>query len=406
MKMLLKIAWRNIWRSRLRSFVVMSAIVVGTWAVIFLAGFQGGFVDGYIRNAIENQTSHVQVHHPSFRAEKKIAFTIKDIEKKTSEILANPEVKSVTARTIVNGMLSSSKGARGIFINGIKPSMEQTVTKIHTTLIDGEFLKEAKRNPILVSKKTAERLNLKPRSKVVLTFQDNENEIIASSFRVAGIYETSNAKFDEMNAYVIKSDLDGLLNFENEGHEIAMLLNLPDSLERAQVAIARMLPAEKIETYKEISPDVRLMESQIKSSAYIILVIFMLALIFGIINTMLMAVLERTRELGMLMAVGMNKSKVYLMVVLETIMLGVIAGPVGILLAYLTINYFSKVGIDLSAYSEGMKEFGMSEIVYTSVPSELYYQLGIAVFVTAVLASLYPAYKAISLRPVEAIRAI
>ncbi len=404
--MLLKIAWRNIWRSRLRSLVVMGAIVIGAWAVLFLAGFQGGFVEGYVRNAIENQVSHLQVHHPGFREEKKIDFLIEGIDAKVAQLLENKTIKSATARTIVNGMLSSSKGARGVFINGVNPNTEPTVTKVHETIIDGDFLNQNKRNPILVSKKTAEKLKLKVRSKVVLTFQDKDNEILAGSFRVIGIFETSNAKFDEVNAYVVKKDVDRLLGFENQGHELAMLLNEPDSLLAAQEVISALLPDLKTETYQEISPDVRLFESQIQSSAYIILVIFMLALIFGIINTMLMAVLERTRELGMLMAVGMNKVKVYTMVVLETIMLGVIAAPLGIILAYLTINYFNKKGIDLSAYSEGMKEFGMAEMVYTTIAPSMYWQLGVAVFVTAVLASLYPAYKAISLRPVEAIRAI
>jgi ABC-type antimicrobial peptide transport system permease subunit len=136
------------------------------------------------------------------------------------------------------------------------------------------------------------------------------------------------------------------------------------------------------------------------------IVIIMLALIFGIINTMLMAVLERTRELGMLMAVGMNRSRVFTMIIIETILLGVIAAPVGLLLGFLTNTYFAIYGIDLSSYSEGMEKFGLSDVVYTHMQTTDYISIMIAVAITAILGALYPALKAIRLKPVDAIRKI
>jgi len=131
----------------------------------------------------------------------------------------------------------------------------------------------------------------------------------------------------------------------------------------------------------------------------------MLALIFGIINTMLMAVLERVRELGMLMSVGMNKIKVFFMIVYETILLGFIGAPIGIFVGYIMTSYFNKVGINLVFFGEeGMQQFGMSSFIYPVVEPQEYINLAFAVFITALLASLYPAYKAIKLKPVEAIR--
>jgi ABC-type antimicrobial peptide transport system permease subunit len=132
----------------------------------------------------------------------------------------------------------------------------------------------------------------------------------------------------------------------------------------------------------------------------------MLGLIFGIINTMLMAVLERMRELGMLMAIGMNKAKVFKMITLETLLLGLISAPIGMLIGTLSVGYFKRVGLDLSNFSKGMQKFGMSEIVYPESSGDMYITFGIAVLITAILGSLYPAFKAISLRPVEAIRKI
>ena len=131
-----------------------------------------------------------------------------------------------------------------------------------------------------------------------------------------------------------------------------------------------------------------------------------LALVFGIINTMLMAVLERIKELGMLMAIGMNKLRVFLMIVLESILLGLVAMPVGLLLGYITIEYVGANGIDMSMYAKGLANFGMSPIIYFELDPIVYLQVAVGVFLTAVLASIYPALKAIRLKPVEALRTI
>ena len=119
----------------------------------------------------------------------------------------------------------------------------------------------------------------------------------------------------------------------------------PENLEVAQVELKTAFPNELVENYRELSPDINLYESQIGVSATIFIVIFMLALIFGIINTMLMAVLERTKELGMLMSIGMNKLRVFGMVVFETVLLGFIGAPIGLLLGWLTVQHFSNVGL-------------------------------------------------------------
>ena len=128
--------------------------------------------------------------------------------------------------------------------------------------------------------------------------------------------------------------------------------------------------------------------------------------LFGIVNTMLMTVLERFRELGMLMAIGMNKARVFSMIVLETLMLCLVAAPIGLLLGWATINYFGTNGLNLSAYSESVAQYGMSDMVYFGVDPIVYWQVPIGVVITALIAAIYPAIKAIRLRPVEAIRKI
>ncbi len=403
--MLLKIAWRNIWRSRTRSLVVIGAIVVGVWAVVFLISFSSGMVTSYINNAIENEISHIQLHHPKFQEDEEVQFILEDADKIVRDIQNLKEVRAVTSRSLVNGMLATSKGGvRGIRAKAVDPIAEAKVTHLDEKIVEGKYFDDSRGNKILIGKRLAEKVKVKIRSKLVLTFQDLNGEINAIGFRVQGMFDTGNNALDETTVFIKRSDINPYLGNEQMAHETALVLHSLDDIESTKLALKENYPNLKVDTYKQISPEIELFESQIKLSALIFTIIVMLGLIFGIINTMLMAVLERIKELGMLMAIGMNKAKVFAMIVLETIMLGMVAAPIGLAVGYFTVNALKDRGIDLSAWSKGMKEFGMSTIVYPNLESEFYWLLALAVAVTAILGSLYPAFKAIKLKPVEALR--
>lgn len=404
--MIFKIAWLNIWRSPLRSFVVLGSVMIGVWALISLLSFSFGMVKSYVNNAIRIQTSHIQLHNPAFKDDQEVKFFIENPTDQLAKIREIEYVQAATARSVVNGMLATTRGTRGVAIRGVVPETETTVTKFTDKITEGSYFEPDKKNQILISERLAEKLKLKLRKKVVLQFQDLNGEIVAGAFRIVGLFNTENTPFDEANIFVVQNDVNRLLGNENIAHEIAIYLNDPADLEPAQAALKAAFPNELVENYREISPDINLYESQIGVSATIFIVIFMLALIFGIINTMLMAVLERTKELGMLMSIGMNKPRVFGMVVFETVLLGFIGAPIGLFFGWLTVQHFTTAGLDLSAFAGGMEQFGMSTIVYPDLDTGIYIQLGLSVVVTAILASLYPAYKAIKLRPVEAIRKI
>jgi ABC-type lipoprotein release transport system permease subunit len=385
---------------------VVGAIVIGVWAVIFLTSFSTGIVREYIRNAIENEISHIQIHQENYLLDRDPELHISEVNEMMEFIGEVPHIRGYASRTMVYGMVSSAKGARGMRIKGIDPDLEASVTTLGDKIVEGTYFVEDKKNQILVSTSIAEKQNLKLRSKVILTFQDLEGEITAGAFRIIGLFDTGSTPYDESSVFVRKADLNRLLSHDDLAHEIAILADSPVHVDSIMTTIKQRFPSYSIHDYKTISPDIELYESQIQLSSLIFTIIVMLALIFGIINTMLMAVLERYRELGMLMAVGMNKTRVFLMIVLETIALCVVGMPVGILLGLLTVNYLGKTGIDLSNYSKGMKEFGMSDYIYPELDGYMYFLLALIVVITALLASIYPAMKAIKLRPVEAIRKI
>ncbi len=403
--MILKIAWRNIWRSITRSLVVIGAIVIGIWSIIFLVGMVNGLVESYIDNAIKNEVSHIKIHHPDFVKDKETTYYIPDIASVKEAVDTIMGVKAVSYKTIINAMIGSSHSSRGISTIGVMPKDETMVSGVSDHIVDGEYLADAKKNQILISKRLAEKLKVRLRSKVVLTFQDLENEITMGAFRVVGLFDTGNNMYDESVVFVRQKDINRLIGITNSGHEVAILLDDLATMESVQSSITKLFPDLLVRNYKEVQPELALFQSQIKMAGVIYMVIFMLALVFGIINTMMMAVLERVRELGMLMSVGMNKVRVFFMIVVETLLLALIAAPIGLLLGYMTTSYFHRTGINLFFYSEeGMKQFGMDKFIYPNVYTDTYMQLVIAVSLTALLGSLYPAWKAINLRPVEAIR--
>jgi ABC-type lipoprotein release transport system permease subunit len=319
----------------------------------------------------------------------------------------NPMVKAFATRTINSGMLATARASRGIQIRGIVAEEEANLTRLNEKLVEGVYLDASKsKNAILVSRRLADKMKLKLKSKPILSFQKEDGSSIPAAFKVVGIYELGNAVFEESNVFVRQFDLNRLMGAENLTHEVALLLNNIEDLDTAKNALAAAFSTALVQNYKEISPNVNLYESQMSVSIYAIIFIVMLALIFGIINTMLMAVLERTKELGMLMAVGMKRLQIFTMIVVETLFLAMIAAPVGLFLGYLTVSYYGRKGIDLSAYGKGMDKFGFSDQIYLSLDVSSFITVTIAVAITAILAALYPALKATRLKPIEAMRTV
>ncbi|MFY0686836.1 MAG: ABC transporter permease [Cyclobacteriaceae bacterium] len=399
--MILSLAWKNIWRSKRRSFVVIGAIIVGVWALIFQFSFYQSFIDGYSKNAIEHDYSHIQIHNEDYLLEPDLKSSIQQVEVLDKVLLDTNVFKTVSKRQIVNGMVASTKTSAGIQIYGIDPEGEQVATRLGDQLMEGTYFNKFKRNPILISNKIADKLKLKIRSKVVLTMQDIDGEITSASFRVEGIFESKSPRINMGVVYVRLDDLQRLTNYKGIT-EMAMMVEDPSNISLIKSSLATS--GNIVRGFKEIAPEFSLLEEQTTMVKQIMTMIVMLALLFGIINTMLMAVLERTKEIGMLRSVGMRKGKVFGMIVWETVIMGVIAGPIGLMAGYLTNWRFAQVGLDLSSYAESLKQFGYDTIFYPAIEPSMYYELMLTVLITALLGALYPAYKAIQLNPLEAIR--
>lgn len=404
--MLLKISWRNVWRNKSRSLIVISSIAVGVWALIAGTGFMNGFMVSYISDTINHNTSNIQVHHPEYGVDKDIQFFIPEAQNKEEDLKQINGVNAVTKRVLVNGMIASAKKASGVEIRGIQPENESLVTNLDSLIVEGEYFEGVKRNPVVIGQKLAEDLGVRIRSKIVLTFSDQDGEMVSAAFRVVGVIKSSAINLNEMTAFVRDSDIQPLIGIGNNYHEIAAITNVLVEEQSVISEYRKSHSDDLIQDWREIAPELAYVSDMFANMLYILMGIILTALVFGIINTMLMAVLERIKELGMLMAVGMNKKKVFFMIVVETIFLGFVGTPIGMVLGFLNVNFYQERGVDLSEYSEGLEAFGYSANLFPYLDSSTYYIVSVGVFMTTIIGAAYPAYKAISLKPVEALQKV
>lgn len=404
--MLLTIAWRNIWRNRSRSLVIIGAIIIGIWALSFLNSWMQGMGEMYVADIIDNQTSHIQIHKDEFLKEQKNEFVIPNTPEVISEIKRTKGIEAMSARTITNGIVIAPRMSKGVSIRAVNPADEAKVVNLNNKIQEGDYFNDKKRHPIVIGKSLAEKLKIKVGKKISLQYQDMNGELTAQVYRIVGLYSSGNNKVDEGIVYVRNQDFSPVFKNNGDVHEIALRVNDFEETKTIAKGLGIAYKDLKVQNYEEVMPMIKLFDTQFKTTGSVITTIVMIALIFGIINTMLMAVLERVKELGVLMAVGMNRIKVFGMIVIETVLLSLVGLPVGILLGFITVLYLNRNGIDLSSYEAGLSDFGMSSMIYPSIDPTFFVSISISVFFTALLASLYPAFKATRLKPIEAINKI
>ncbi len=473
--MITSISWKNVWRNKHRSLIVIVAVTLGTVAGVFVAGLMKGWSDQRVNAAINIEAAHLKVQNPEYLNNEEIEFTIPDYEAVKTFIENQPNIEKYTSRTKVVAMAATSRGNTAVTLKGIVPNDEKQVSKLFEYIVEngGSYFDVSYKNPIVISDKTAEQLRIKTfriseelidslkslelpesvltvaqdykgrrfyskskfrkafeaelsktearkygaiitelaknyqlKSKIVFTFTDMNGVMTYQSYRVCGIYKTSNTAFDAQNAFVLNNDLARVAGLgPNDFHEIAALINLDVSSEKAeQLAISTKFPKVNVMTWREIAPDAAMLADIMDVYYLIIMSIIFLALAFGIVNTMLMAIMERIKELGMLMAIGMNKKKVFRMIMLETVFLTFTGSVIGMALGALVLKITGNTGLDFSSVGEGFESFGYAAIVYPNIEWGYFFAIIVLVIVVGILSSIAPARKALKLKPIDALR--
>lgn len=402
--MLLSLAWRNIWRNKKRSLIILVSIAFGLWGGLFAGAVMMGMGESIIDSAIERNLAHIQIHHPQFSLDKDINLSVKDGVHRVRQIRAIPGVEAVSGRTIIEGMAASPTSSAGVMIVGVVPQDMGVVTSMSDKIVAGDFFETQYKRSIIIGQKLASTLNLKVRNKIVLSFQGLDGNIIYHAARVVGIYKTEANTFDGAYVFLPRDQLLDVLGSEPMVHEIAIRISSGEEVLPILEDLKTRYPEALIQTWKDIAPEIAFLSQVMEQFSYVFVAIILFALLFGIINTMLMSVIDRIREFGMLMAVGMKKRRVFGLIILETIFLSVTGGVVAILVSAGTVSYFGSRGIDLSYFSHSLASFGMNTMLYPFLPSAMYVGIVLMIIIAANLAGLFPAYKAVRIEPSEALR--
>ena len=403
--MLWTLSWKNVWRNKLRSLTVIAAVALGVFAGVFIIALMNGMIDGRLEAIVRTEYSSVQIHNPEFLANTDFSRRILDADKVVQRVSDVYHVTGVSKRLVISSMIASAESNTGVKILGIIPDAERKVTNVSEKIIEGSYFVSSKKNAIVIGKKLAEKLKVGLTKKVIITLQDVDMNITGGAFRVVGIYETDNSLFDESTVFTRYNDLCALTGLDTtEAHEIAILVDKDSNAGIVKDILKFDYPELDIQDWTQLSPEAGYLISAMNQFLYIFIIVIMLALCFGIVNTMLMAVLERVKELGMLMAIGMNRFRIFFMIMLETVYLSITGGFIGIICGYFLCRYLEKAGLDLYFWEEAYRSIGYSSVIYPKIELNMIAFTALMVILTGLFSTLYPAYKALKLNPADATR--
>ncbi len=408
MSTLLSIAWRNLWRHRRRSLITATAMAVGVALCMAMLALTDGLYAKLFDVMVDQQLSHVQVHQATYPQSRSMYATIPAAAATIEQIEALPATRAATGRLLGFGLVGSGDRSVGIQLVGVDPERERRASPVADRMVQGAWLGSAPDGGIALGAGVADELGVAVGGEVVVVTQAADGSLGNALYTVRGVYRSGSVALDDRGAYVHLRDLQDLLVLPDQVHEIALLARDSDALPAFQADVRALLPADRqVRTWWEVAPQVQqLFGMQAVSSAIMLGIVFSVAG-FGIVNTMLMSVFERTRELGVLKAIGLRPARIVAMVVAESLMLAGVAVAIGLVLGGLLDVYLVLHGIDFSAsMAEGFTFSGVTidPVMRGRVDPWWIVATVTSVFGVAAFAALWPAIRAARLEPVAAIR--
>ena len=403
--MLSKIAWRNILRNKRRSLILITSIIIGVIAAVLTDAFSTGMMEQMLTNQIGADVGYVQIHKKGYQADPTLENSMNDPRVVDSLLTTEKDSLDFSKRLRTFGLVSSAYNSSGVSIVGVVADQEKKITTIWKYVVSGTYL-TAKPNQVLVSSSIAEKLHVGLGDKVVIMASRLDGSVGSEACRIVGIYETFDSGFDQTHVYVPLQTVEQMLSAQNIVSEFVIAprnqKNITGIVAQLRVALDH---GYEVLSYEDMLP---LFVAQIQiydNTMFILYVIIAVALLFGIINTMLMAVMERTHEFGIDMAIGMSNRKIFRMILGEAFFIGIIGTAIGTGISYVSYLELARTGWNLAAFSESLKSFGAGTTIYpVFVVSSILLKVSIIPLAT-VAGAVYPAIRAIRLRPVEAIRA-
>lgn len=400
---LFRLAWRNLWRNHRRTLIMLSAIAVGVWAMIFMTSLTRGMVDQMVSDSIKVLPGHVQVHHPDYLDDPSISNQLPYSDATLRQKFTGSEIGEWASRVRVPAIISSERESRAVTLLGVDPSVEQHFSFFDYGDVEGRFLLDSEDQGIVVGKKLAATLDTEPGKRIVIMTQDPDNEIADRGFRIVGLYTADPVSVEEAFAFVGKSTSQSLLGIGDTSTEVVFFGEDYRNVELLYSAVSGALDdSVSVQRWYEIDTYLGTMLKTMDGFVLVWIIVIFLALSFGLVNTLVMAVFERVREIGLMLALGMKPASILGQIIIESMLLLILGLAIGNFLAYISILPLEG-GIDISIVAQGMEMMGASSVLYPKFHVGDMILASTIVLVLGFLASLSPAWRASRYEPVEAI---
>jgi ABC-type lipoprotein release transport system permease subunit len=398
-----RLAWRYLWRNHRRTIVMLSAIAVGTWAMIFMTALTRGMVDQMIADGISVIPGHVQIHDPEYLDDPSVNNRVAMNEEELAARFGNAGFTAWASRVRVPAVVTSERESRGVTLLGIDPAAEESFSFVDYDEVDGRFLQGVDDKGIVLGAKLADTLETRIGKRVVLMSQDPENEIADRGFRVVGLFHAEMDATEEAYVFVGKHAAQNMLGIGDTVTEVFFVGDDYRDVEPLYTKVTALVD-DSVEVTRWMDVDTYLgtMLGMMDGFVLIWVIVIFMALSFGLVNTLVMAVFERIREIGLMLALGMKPMMILGQIIIESMMLLAVGLLIGDLLAWATIKPLEG-GIDISAVAKGMEMFGASSVLYPNLSVDDVILANVVVLVLGFLASLSPAWRASRYEPVEAI---
>jgi ABC-type lipoprotein release transport system permease subunit len=397
-----RLAWRNLWRNHRRTLIMLVTIAVGIWAMIFMTALMRGMVNEMVRDAVKVLPGHVQIHHPAYLDDPNIVNSIAPPGSKLLEVLNGPDIVAWTSRVRVPAVVSSARESRSVTLLGIDPATEAGVSFVAGNIAQGRFLENGDDDGIIIGRKLIETLETGLGKRIVIMSQDPDNEIADRGFRITGVFDANTEALEEGYVFTGIKAAQEFLGIPGRIHEVAIVggdFRHIDGLYRAVENAAG--PDFSVLSWTELNSYLGTMLGVMDGFVLVWFVVVFLALSFGLVNTLMMAVFERVREIGLMLALGVKPMIILAQIVMESVWLLIIGALAGNVLAWLTIRPL-RDGVDLSSYADGLEMFGYSAVLYPEMTVGDVVTANIVVLSLGIIASLSPAIRASRYQPVEA----
>ncbi len=403
--MISRIAWRNILRNKRRSIILIVSIMIGVIAMFLTDAISIGMMQQMLTNQIGADAGYIQIHQKGYHRDPALKNSITDTAPVRAALARDSSAYVVSERLRTFGLVSSAYNSAGVSIVGIIPREEKRVTTVHEYVVKGTYL-TANPGDIIISTATAEKLKVGLGDKVVIMASRVGGSVGSEACRVVGLFETFDSGFDQTHVYIPIQTERQMLDAPGRVSEFVVNPLDPKQTDAVAERLRSELPAGfEVMTYKQMLPLLVMQIQLYNQTIYIFYAIIAFALIFGIVNTMLMAVMERTHEFGVDMAIGMSHKRIFTMILTEAFYLGAIGTVVGLAISFGIYIPLSHSGWNLAMFSESLKSIGVGTTIYPVIHASSLINTAIIIPLAAVVGAIYPALRAIKLQPVEAIRA-